>query len=451
MTINPQSSFTVSSGNLCYGEIHNILTGGRLPKCSGLPSAKPQDSGTVTSQQLDFNVAAKNGTWNCFELLNNQSKRVCAWFLCHSDSDPWEQVQHILRVAGSPYESDFGSRFNDENTEEAKVFVINRYDWGGYDNRSESEFNFSDEAEDWNGNGVGVADYSHAEEVVKRWKGKPNAEKEATENGIWLHIPSAEYLFGRFGFDESGSDAVSFLYFTDQTNFTRTTFAGQSATLKKFETPEEIFERRLNEDWDFSGIDHLDNFTNQSVVTPLSERRGPFNKSLHLLTGEEIQHLFEKLKSEKKISFTSKFEEEMNDLLNEVLLSYLDKFIVGSSANSSLEQAASSLFPKHEQKNTVDQFLYDGLVEGANSTVGEEFKRKTKEFLGERLSQNDAFVSGICKGMEVLLKEVLELACNNARDGSRKQMVPQDLRFAILHDEELMPYLSNSKVYWSGR
>lgn len=61
----------------------------------------------------------------------------------------------------------------------------------------------------------------------------------------------------RFGFDDDYAAARSFLFFTTNANFTRTSFKGLERTLRKEETPEDRLEHRLQEGFDFSGFETL--------------------------------------------------------------------------------------------------------------------------------------------------------------------------------------------------
>jgi len=74
-------------------------------------------------------------------------KERITWFASHSDVDPEVEIDKILRVSGSPYEHDNGSRLNDEKTAAEAVLVINRYEWGYYDKRGKNEIGVDDEAE----------------------------------------------------------------------------------------------------------------------------------------------------------------------------------------------------------------------------------------------------------------------------------------------------------------
>lgn len=233
---------TISSGRLCYGALHNVWHGASAPPVQGLPKIRSKTSGTVVVHRAEFNVAARNGAWNAFQLVDLEHNKLTAWFLAHSDVDAEKEIDKILRVSGSPYERDSGSSMNDDKTEAEGILVINRYDWGWYDNRGKDEVGGDGENEEGaimirTGESVGIVDFAGAKPNVLRWKEeqRPDA-REWSEGAAWLHIPGGEYAFGRFGFDDDRIAARSFLFFTTNTYFTRTAFAGFDQPLKIEET-----------------------------------------------------------------------------------------------------------------------------------------------------------------------------------------------------------------------
>ncbi|KAM5347340.1 hypothetical protein ACJ41O_010345 [Fusarium nematophilum] len=234
------STFSVSSGHLCYGSLHNIWQGASAP-LQGFPTARPQTSGTIILHRVDHNVPAQNGTWNVFQLVGSEPEAVGGWFVAHQDVDPQREMDKILRVSGSPYEDDHGSTMNNDDTAKEGIFVINRYDWGYYDRRFYDEIGEGLEQGDddvlANSNSLGLVDRSDAQEMVNQWKEQRPSERKEAERGVWLYTPRGEYMFGRFGFDDEHNAARSFLFFSTETDFTRTSFKGVSETLRKAETP----------------------------------------------------------------------------------------------------------------------------------------------------------------------------------------------------------------------
>jgi hypothetical protein len=132
------SQFIVKSSCLCYGDLHNIWHGACSP-IQGFPTPAPERSGTVRIHKLEYNVSALDGTWKTYQLVDIGSQIVRAWFACHSSVNPEEEIDKILRVSGSPYEWYSGSTVNNAETAAEGVLVINRYDWGGYDERGMEE------------------------------------------------------------------------------------------------------------------------------------------------------------------------------------------------------------------------------------------------------------------------------------------------------------------------
>ncbi|KAF9630643.1 hypothetical protein BFW01_g1205 [Lasiodiplodia theobromae] len=234
--LQPNHQFFVSSGSLCFGELHNIWHGASAP-VQGFPSVRPQTTGTVVSHELQFNTTAEIGTWHVFSLIDTTTRAAAAWFACHSDVDPEQEVVKILRVSGSPYEANCGSTMNDDSTAAEGVLVVNRYDWGYYDRRASDEFEEDDE-DVLNlevAVSVGLVDRAQAKEVVSKWKTKVAGRRKSSASAAWLHIPDAEYAFGRFGFNEERTAARSFLLFTQSTVFTQTAFQGRLNPLREGE------------------------------------------------------------------------------------------------------------------------------------------------------------------------------------------------------------------------
>lgn len=230
------TTFSVASGCLCFGSLHNIWAGASVP-IQGFPTCRPRSSGTVKAHEFDFNVPAQNGKWNAYQLANIEGTRVSGWFISHSDVEPGQEIDKLLRVSGSPYESNSGSSMNDDKTSAEGVFVINRYDWGYYNLRFRDEI--SEKAGDGDDdflapyNSAGLVDYAQAQNQVREWKEQHATRRDSSEHGIWMYIPYGEYMFGRFGFDDTHSVARSFLFFSMHTDFTRTTFSGLQQPLRQ--------------------------------------------------------------------------------------------------------------------------------------------------------------------------------------------------------------------------
>ena len=206
---------------------------------------------------------------------------------------------------------------------------------------------------------------------------------------MWLYIPYGEYMFGRFGFDEEHVAARSFLFFSAYTDFTRTTFAGLQQTLRKAETPEERFERRLREGVDFSGLQTIRDISRQpdnpSILalspppSPAAECLGPYDLSEHILRAQDIDTLrvyrhepqpheivhgidFTAFRLSQPIGeFVDPWKEPLLDLINEMILSYVDRTVLPRMGNRTVSAAAEALFPYHTQtgeRKHLDVFCY---------------------------------------------------------------------------------------------
>ncbi|KAJ3456693.1 hypothetical protein MRS44_016716 [Fusarium solani] len=224
-------SFTVTSGALCFGTLSNMLQGAQA-LIQSPPTPSPRLTGTVVAHQFEHNVPAKNGTWNVYKLRDIDSPRVDGWFAAHQEVDPLPELTKILRVAGSPYE-ETENTFNNDATRTEKVFLVNRYDWGYYVGGDGVEEVEDEEDELAASNTVGLVDYVHGNALVQKWARQKSRKRKPSENGVWMYIPDAEYMWGRFGFNDDYTEARSFLYFTQRTDFSKTVFPGQTEPLKE--------------------------------------------------------------------------------------------------------------------------------------------------------------------------------------------------------------------------
>lgn len=112
-------------------------------------------------QPIEFNIAARNGIWNAFRLIDLNTKEVAAWFIAHCDVDPEREVDKILN---------FSSSFNDDKTAAEGVFVINRYDWGYYGSRSRDQVVEAEGLDEdlFTFTSIGLVDLTAAESAVDR-------------------------------------------------------------------------------------------------------------------------------------------------------------------------------------------------------------------------------------------------------------------------------------------
>ncbi|KAI9934546.1 hypothetical protein ASPWEDRAFT_643575 [Aspergillus wentii DTO 134E9] len=465
--------FTVTSQCLCYGALHNIKHGASQPPIQGLPSPSPQLSGTVSQQPLDFNIPAKNGLWGSFQLIDLRTSRVSAWFACHSHVDPVAEADRILRVSGSPYEDvdgDNDTRFNSEKTAAQGVLVINRYDWDWCDDRDiESEIEYPDiELEDLSslGTSVGIVDYASANAQLAHWREQGTAELTPSTTGIWMDIPQSEYAFGRFGFDEARQLARSFLFFTADTYFPKTTFRGLEEPLRREETGEERFYRRLREGYDYEGIDRLHRIVKdpfdqdaRSKLPSQSECVGPFDAGDYLLDIAGLDALCDEIGER---GLVDPLKAATHTLLNEMVMSYLVSSIAPSTCSDTVPATAASLYPRYSTENTVDFYLYRRLTKPHDdpieitgldtATLEAQIKRLLIPICSNSsLIANNDYITGLGQVVIWVLQEVLELTNNRAYDFDRPVIVPLDVRSAVGYDEELQSIFRSCSLLWYGR
>jgi histone H3/H4 len=144
-------------------------------------------------------------------------------------------------------------------------------------------------------------------------------------------------------------------------------------------------------------------------------------------------------------------------LLNEIVLSYLAHFVVPSSSCDSIIAAASALCPNHSAARGVDYYIYslltEPLLESTSGFDNVSVECRIKSFLVSRcessaLLSDDAYVSRLCRAVEYIISEVLELASCCSIDCGRRRIVPLDIRLSIFNDEELMHAFQYCKVFW---
>lgn len=481
-TPTPHSTFTVSSGCLCYGDLHNMYHGMTVPTQPFPSAVERHPGGTVKAQILQYNTAALNGTWRAYELVNTSSEKCTAWFVCHDSVDPVPEVDKILRVSGSPYENDRGSQWHCDETVREGVLPINRYDWGYYDRRCEDKVPVLAGGDDFVGvyMSLGLVDHSHAEEYIRLWQGLPDRQRESQPHGLWMGVPE-EYMFGRFGFTDDHEAARSFLWFTGDTNFAFTAFAGMETTktLRVFETEEDWMSRILREGRDMQGLELLQpaaleqQFFRRIEAPPESELRGPYPAAEYIMDAQDAHHMVAATTTHVQLS--AYWRGACLEVLNEAMMSFLDVLatvtsIGGPGADETgvvvvgIESVAAWLFPEHGNENTVDGWMHEKMVRPKPTAMTSRvaFADRITAFLKSRAGSSDnrslvgmlrvvGFAEGLAAAMEYLCFEILELAGNCAGDNYRKgAIVPQDIRRTILNDAGLMAKVGCSRVFWKG-
>ncbi|KAK5655707.1 hypothetical protein OQA88_5640 [Cercophora sp. LCS_1] len=466
-------TINVTSNRLCFGSLHNIWSGASASRVDGLPKVRFEASGTVKVQPVEYNIPALNGTWNAYQLIRQTTNQVSAWFLAHSSVDPQLEIDKILKISGSPYEIDSGSSMNNEMTEKSGVFIINRYDWGYYDTRCKDEIgDDTPEGEDdflANDNSLGIVDIAEAKTMVSEWKAQRPSKRGWSGGGAWLYCPYGEYMFGRFGFDDSHVAARSFLFFSTNTYFTQTVFAGMEQTLRKEETGEERFQRRLQEGYDFSGIEQICEWSLSSPKPSMAQCFGPYDLSEHVLTAEDINALRvyrDDLGTGQSQptpigEFVEPWKEPLYDLLNEMALSYLQRKVVPLMGNLDLDAAGEVLFPPASRSgpDSGDGYYYPSFMKrdakqipGFNYvSVGGRIKSFLSRFESESVVFNEECIAGIVRVLARFFAEALDEANIRARSSERNRIVPSDVRCAVYFHQELLSCLQYSRVFWEGR
>jgi hypothetical protein len=452
----------------------------------------------VRTQPLEFNTAAQNGVWHAYRLAN-RDRLVTGWFAAHADVDAYAEVEKILRVSGHPGEVDSGSSYNNADTAAQGVLVLNRYDWGAYDKRSLNEVQPDTPAETGSGSeddssdewamseAAGLVDYASARPAVLEWKQQPSSERGATDGGVWMHIPNAEYMYGRFGFDDDHAAARSFLFFHSGTRFVGTTFAGRQEALKKSETPREMFERRLQEGFDFSGRAWLRRTLPPANPDPnvpynppppaIAQRTRAYGRDEHVLSVEDVTRALEQQEGDIRhwvdgglrpwtgelsadaLPRLESWREAVCDLVNDMLLGHLQLNVARHVRNRGLQDAAQALYPapSHGARSPLDNMCYRQFmgesaarqIAGVDTAgVGARVKAFLRRIEGPDAVFQDECVDGITRVLVLLVAEVLELAGNASVDLSDYRIMPRGVRVAVFNDPELFALFKFSSAFW---
>jgi hypothetical protein len=338
---------------------------------------------------------------------------------------------------------------------------------------------------------AGLVDYSHAKDQVREWVEHQPSKRCSSEAGVWMCIPDGEYMFGRVGFDDTHTTARSFLFFTANTDFTRTALAGRQQTLRKEETHEEKFQRWLREGRDFSGLDSLRQMSapvdNAQVSTisapppPESELLGPYNQMEHVFHARDIEALRpipgpslltkeeladrgidsdRLLQNRNMAGFVDSWNEPVYDLINEMALSYVERFVLPQRSHNTLSTAAEALFPSYKDSKKLDSHLYSYFVQPHAKPIlrfdTASVERRIKTFLDSRSGDtpggfDEECIVGICRVVAYLISEALELSSNSATGNNRNVILPSDIRIGVYLDRQLSDVLQYSAVMWNGR
>jgi hypothetical protein len=190
---------------------------------------------------------------------------------------------------------------------------------------------------------------------------------------------------------------------------------------------------------------------------------GPYNSSEYLLQGSDIEML--RIKAGQRVAprerpFVEPWKKPIFDLLNEIILSYLEHFIIPATTSEMTVAAAEALFPKHKDpKLSLDKFLYTNMTEAQlepipdfdTASVGD----RVAEFLMSRCARNFLaidldFIAKVSRCAAYLVLETFELANNVGLDCNRNKIVPCDIRICVFNDHELQDIFRYYKVFGKG-
>lgn len=311
--------------------------------------------------------------------------------------------------------------------------------------------------------GVGLVDRENAKEQVQQWKDQALEERIQVEAGAWFHIPHKEYLFGRLGFDESHTTARSFLFFTESTYFMRTGFRGLSRSIRKDETPEQLFLQALDAGEQFEGLMEWTDLFGVNQAPPESECIGPFDSSERLFEPSDWDALREYAEIREIVRvrpFAEPLREKILALLDDLALTCLIRFVDPLPSATSIQEFANALLPRHAENGTMDFHCYPYLTVVKEKTITgfdvAGVESRMRGFLvrhcGEHALLNDSdFMASVQQYMVYVLTELLELAGNTAGDNQHVNIVPGDIRTALFNDAPLISVFKLCKMFWYGK
>lgn len=489
-------TFTVSSGAICFGPLHDIDRASTIPIQRPAENPKPKLGGTVASCEIEHNIAAQNGAWTAYPLLRTKwAKNPAAWFVAHEQVSPLPEIHKLLRVAGSPYEYEHGHATNCDATRSECVLLINRYDWDDIPPGNP----VADEDIGFEPDTLGVVDYQHAATQVQAWAANgDSADRNPSQHGVWLHCPDAEYKWARLGMNQDYTHARSLLIFNIYTVFFDTWLPGQTQPLRNYETSLERFHRHLREGHDFSGISTLrewwDPVQELNMLFPSqppqhADLLGPYEKRDHILLPSELKALLadvpreseddyrkrglseesiqQELRRKEPAIMAKDFEEDICEVMNQIMLSYLEHFVLPLRSSTSASSLGTDLFPNHsiEGAKSVDGLMMawflDGVTSAADPTI---IGTRIRSFLQRRTSNTEPFLLGqhsilcLAQVITAMVREIFEFADGNAigrekpeerKPGERPLITPREIRMQVYYGGFLSS-LQYSAFFWYG-
>lgn len=515
-------TFAVHSPSTCYGPLLNLYYSSQAPILSLPPQPECFVQGSRrTRHAVAPCVPAQFGSWRTYPLTDLEPPHdITGWFAAHESVDAQSELDKILRVAGSPYEYDAENTENNADTRNASVLLVDLMSWMRPDKSAAEEFpdawaafqedkNVSPTAAGMQGVGywdyIGLVDFAHAAHQVQIWSRSASAQRQSTHHAAWMHVPVRddipieaairtewEQAWVRIGFDDDYTQARSVLYFQGSTDFFQTAFPGETEPLRKWETELQRYERGVREGNDFSGLKEFNRHAPGQYKTRHARREmwlmpredellGPYPRSSHLFTLEDLEFLGERnrpryhtalpksmsaeqkaqwLKDNPPAQFSPHFEKEIVDLVNELVLSFLERIV--PFYLWARRFLVDKILHDHETLNSLhNRIMRLLLYSHACIHNFEPFLPKVRDLFIEKTSgeiPDDADVSRLVFAATFLASEIV-VECDyvafgvheHREEGERPIIVPKTIRQVIEGKTYIAELVFHSRVLWHGR
>lgn len=218
-----KDSFTIESGRICFGHIHNAAYGSQCEVMNFDQSAEPQLSGTVYSSPMRYHVPVRKGLWHV-EAYGYSRGYAHGFFVWH-DSIKRSEIPELLSTLDKhapPYEMCAGPEIVKKG-----IFPIHRYDWDWYDDRGkdllEGVADAGELAHGYGGPTCFFADRDTFAEQLDYFKEfMPSSHKHLhalkltpdSENyGVIMCTPGSEYMLARFLLTKNRKEARAFTFY----------------------------------------------------------------------------------------------------------------------------------------------------------------------------------------------------------------------------------------------
>eukprot|EP01039_Chlorochromonas_danica_P009078 gene9078-10020_t len=454
------SSFEVSSGALCFGQPHNLRHGASQAVVQPAVAENVGEGGTVVQHALDFNYAALDGTWKVYGIYSDPDRRLCAYLSCHeSVADPFHELQHILSISGSPYESNHGiSTFPCKQTFESGVLVINRYDWSYYDERGDPSQE-EDADVGLQGSTASLCDYQAASQLrdyglssKKEVTPLLAAAGDSSAVGVRLVLKGHEYEFGRFGMVGDRSKVKSFLFFSSYTDFDKAVFMEKAVKDGSFgvsfESPPPPVPPN-NQLFAFAAASRGDKELEVEIQA----------EDYFFTSVEDVANLSaDRLGN---LSFHPDDSADCLDLINGCLAGYLADLsdeIMGGYRFVNFDESQLSNFVQFNYRvdspSAARKFIGKILLEQeAGGPLAPAVQQRVAVFLNRTLGEEkvpEEILRRIGNVAGWLVNEVLELSNNARLDNGANAIKLRNLLSAVFYDQELLELFKRSAYLWRG-